>query len=321
MSRRQLVSLGAATALALGVPLALPSSAQLVRAETLGAVTTMTVDHSGTAELVLYDDATLSPLATRNPDVAFSGPGRLVGFSLTRSDGMGDTLAAVRMPGFAGGATSVGGSTTPGPRCTPFPDQTVPVSETCTDNPKAIVLHEGYYHLVVLADGGPLRLTIRLHGLGIPHATLHLQATMRSVELPLKQHESIGSSTITYGGATSALAGQTQVAMVVAAKLHDSATLLAATTCYRNDNGAPPPYAYAPGCPNGATQSYAYRVNAPAASPVGEGVLVFSAPGSADSASGQGGSFTDSDGPTYVGGLGLWLAGGSLPFFGTFSSP
>src|SRR3954469_9032793 len=66
----------------LGVGVAVPSSAHLVAAEPLGAVTTITATTSGTASLVLYDDATVSTAATHNPDVTIAGKGRLIGFDL-----------------------------------------------------------------------------------------------------------------------------------------------------------------------------------------------------------------------------------------------
>src|SRR4051812_28427406 len=81
---------------------AAPSSAQLVRAETLGAVTTITATSSGSASLVLYDDATVSAAFTHNPDVTIAGKGRLVGFDLTSlaasSTGTLDEFTAVRLP-------------------------------------------------------------------------------------------------------------------------------------------------------------------------------------------------------------------------------
>jgi hypothetical protein len=315
--RRPVVSAAAATMLAGAVALAVPSSARLVLPQAAGLVTTVTVGHSGTADLVLYDDATLSPAVLHNPDVQISGSGRLVGFELSRTDGDGDFLAAVRMPSFAGGQVQVGGSTTPAVRCTPWPNATVDLSQTCTHpHTTAITLHEGYYHLVALADGAPLTITLHLHGQAQRSARVHLQSSFRSVEALLPERESMGSSTVTYGTDV-AFAGATQVFDVVAATLHPKATVLADSLCVRSDSGAPPPYAFSPACPGGSSSGMSYRL---ADSQAGGGGIVFvGVPGSTHDPNGLGGSFTDSDGPTYLGGLGVWLSGTQLSFLGGFA--
>lgn len=315
--RRPVVSAAAAAMVAGAVAVAVPSSAHLVAAQAAGQVTTITVGHSGTAEIVLYDDATLSPAAVHNPDVQITGAGRLVGFELSRTDDDGDFVSAVRMPSFAGGQVQVAGSTTPAMTCTPWPNATVDLSDTCTQpHTKAITLHEGYYHLVALADGSQLTITLHLHGEEQRRAQVHLQTSVRSLEATLPERESMGSSTVTYG-ADVPFAGATQVVDVVAAKLHPTATVLADSLCVRSDTGAPPPYAFSPACPGGSSSGMSYRL---ANSEAGGGGIVFvGVPGSTNDPNGLGGSFTDSDGPTYLGGLGLWLAGADLTYLGGFS--
>jgi hypothetical protein len=106
--------------------------------------------------------------------------------------------------------------------------------------------------------------------------------------------------------------------MVVAAKLHRQATFLAATTCYRSDDGTATPDAYGPACPNGAGGSYGYRANTPAIPLEGGGGFVSSSSSPGDTI-GLGGSLTDTDGPILKQALGVWVAGGELSFFGDFS--
>jgi len=311
-------TLGAAGAAAI---LAVPSSARLVTAERLGAVTTIVATHSGTAELVLYDDATLSLKPTDNPDVSISGAGRLVGFNLVQNPGSSttdqDMLTAFRSPAFAGGGMTVTGTVTPKqPECTNYPNDTVPLQSTCPPwHPTSILLHEGFYHLVVLTDGAPLRITLHLHGQHLKRSKIHLQRAIRTTEEPLAQHESIGSSTLTFGNEIP-FSNATQVASIVAVRLHSASTFKSAVACARADNGAPPPYAYSPLCPRGRTVGWSWAITPPA-NPVAQGLFgvgVGGADMSDDSSlnSGIGGSITDTDGPTYLGGLGVWIAGETL---------
>ena len=342
ISRRPALALIAIVAACLGVGAAVPSSAHLVRAEPLGAVTTITATSSGSASLVLYDDATVSAAYTHNPDVTISGSGRLVGFDLVSDSNPNyaqdnDELTAERVPAFAGTKTLVTGMSGSPRTCSNYPNDTVPVKQECSGctyvpspmvpaqenctyaTPKVFKLHEGYYHLAVLADGAPLRITIRLHGIGKGHAKVHLQSSFRSLETTMTPHESIGTSTITFGSSAT-FPSADQIMLVFAVKLHPKATLLADSECLRSDTSAPPPYAYSPACPGGQTMSYAYQLN----TGVGDGgfgtggVGVFGgglAPTGNPDPNGVGGSFVDSDGPTYVGGLSVWVHGAYLPFF------
>lgn len=305
---------------------AVPSSARLVRAEPLGAVTTITATTSGTASLVLYDDATISSSMERNPDVTIAGKGRVVGFDLTSNSGTsGDSLdefTAVRLPSFAAGKTLVTGVTNRPQQCTNYPNDTVPVKQECGGctyspnsqvpvqencpyvEPKFFTLHEGYYQLSVLTDGAPVRITIRLHGVGKSHAKVALQSTFRSMETTMAAHESIGSSTITYGGSAS-FPKVAQILTIVGVKFHPDATLLADSLCWRSDSGAPPPYAFSPACPGGNMQGFAYRVGTPLGGVGGVGVFAGQIVPSG-TPNGIGGSFVDSDGPAFAGGVAVW---------------
>src|SRR3954469_24829766 len=118
MKRRAVVVTVLPAVLISGFALATTSSARIVTAEPVGAVTTIRTSTSGSAELVLYDDATLSPRQTGNPDVSISGGGRLLAFSLPPADGGQDNVSASGLPSFFNHAVSVGGSVTPHTTCT-----------------------------------------------------------------------------------------------------------------------------------------------------------------------------------------------------------
>lgn len=335
MRRRPALALLATIAACLGVGVAVPSSAHLVAAEPLGAVTTITATTSGTASLVLYDDATVSTAVTRNPDVTISGKGRVVGFdlaSVSASNGFpDDDLNAVRLPAFAHAVTQVFASSETPQQCSGYPNDTVPVQQECSNctytpspmvpvqgscnfsQPAQIKLHEGYYNLTVLTDGSPVRLTLHLHGVAKRKATVHTQSSFRSLESTLTQHESIGTSTITFGGSTS-FPSADQILMFVGVKLHPNATALAAAGCLRSDTTAPPPYAYSPACPGGETTGYSYELGTPVTEEGGVGVFGWGLVPSG-SPNGVGGSFVDSNGPTYVGGVAVWSSGVNLPFY------
>ena len=148
---------------------------------------------------------------------------------------------------------TVGGSVTPKVTCTS--SDPVGLQSSCdSPTPKAILLHEGYYHLVVLTDGAPVTITLRLHGAHQRKAAVKLQRSVRTLEANLPERESVGSSTITYG---------TDVPIRISdpgvhadqSPLHPKAELLAATTCARADSGAPPAYAFSPPCPGAAASA------------------------------------------------------------------
>ena len=314
MKRRAVVLTVLPAVLISGFALATTSSARLVTAEPVGAVTTIHTTNSGSAELVLYDDATLSPRQTGNPDVSITGGGRLIAFSLRRADGGDDNLSAARLPSFFNRAVSVGGSWTPRSTCTS--SDPLNIQSTCTSpTPKAILLHEGYYHLVVLTDGAPATITLRLHG----ENQRKLQQSLRTMEANLPERESMGSSTITYGTDVT-FASATQAFTLTKARLHPKAEVLAATACSRKDTSTPPAYAFSPACPGGSSFAYAYEIGGGSLPAGYEGVGFIGMPGSQGSPNGLGGSFTDSDGPTYLGGLGVWIAGDELDYFGGFGS-
>jgi len=314
MHRRAVVLAAVPALLISGFALATTSSARLVAAEPAGAVTTIHATSSGSAELVLYDDATLSPKQTGNPDVSISGGGRMVAFELRRADGGQDDVSGARLPSFLDRVVTVTGSVTPQSTCTS--SDPLGLQSTCTNpTPRAIVLHEGYYHLVVLADGAPVTITLRLHGQQQRKATIKLQRTLRTLEANLPERESIGSSTITYGTDVP-FTSATQAFTLTKARLHPKAELLAATTCARNDTGAPPAYAFSPACPGGGSVGYAWQIGGGSVPYAYEGVGWIGVPGSGGAPNGLGGSFVDSDGPTYLGGLGVWMAGDELFFIG-----
>ncbi|MDQ1685267.1 MAG: hypothetical protein QOC82_2004 [Frankiaceae bacterium] len=336
--RRALLAVGLVFATLAAVFAAPPSSARVVTAEKLGAVTTITTTTSGTASVVLYDDATVSAAPTNNPDISISGKGRLVGFDLISASNSQfgaamDELTAERLPAFAGAQTHVTGMSGAAPKCTGYPNETVPVQQECSnctyspspqvplqasctyDRPRYYKLHEGYYQLSVLTDGAPLTITIRLHGLGKSHTKVRLQSTFRSLETPLTQHESVGTSVVTFGGSAS-FAHPTEILTFVAAKTHPNSTIKAGSLCLRSDSAAPPPYAYSPACPGGQNQGYGYWVNLPGgvAGFGGAGVFAGNLTPTGD-INGVGGSIADSDGPSYVGGVAVWIDGPAyLPF-------
>jgi len=341
--KRGIVAAVAMTAAGIAGGFAVPSSARIVTAEPLGAVTTITATTSGSASLVLYDDATVSAAPTNNPDVTISGKGRLIGFDLTSTTGTPDQnldeLTAVRLPAFAGQRTVVTGMYNTTRTCTGYPDQSLPIQQECSGctytpspqvpvqedcpyvAPKHYVLHEGYYQMSVLTDGAPVQITLRLHGLAKHRAKVHLQSTFRSLETSLTERESLGSTTVTYGGSTT-MPNVNGIFTVVGAKLHPNATLVADSQCWRSDTSAPPPYAYSPACPGGHTVAYSYRVMAPGGGYGAEGVGVWA--GSltpSGTPNGIGGSFTDSDGPTFLGGVAVWTDRTDLPFASMLQAP
>jgi len=316
--RPALALLATAAAACFGTTGAAPSSAHLAPAEPAGAVTTLTTASSGIADVVLYDDATLSPKLTHNPDVSISGEGRVVGFTLRRTDNASDTLYVVRLPKFAGGLTYVSGSTTPAqPACTQPVNPLDPV--VCPAyKPTAIKLHEGYYRLEVLTDGKPLKITMRFHGLHRASSRIGVQTKVRTVEADLPARESIGSTTITYGAETS-FSGAVRTTMLVRAKLHPDATLLVASVCTRHDSGAAPPYAFSPPCPGGENRGVGWSAGNTVRRSFGAvgGLSVYDIAGMPVDATGVGGSYVDTDGPTYVGGVAVWSWSDTLDFFGS----
>lgn len=316
MSRHPALALLATAVACFGIGGAVPSGAHLVAAEPVGNLTTITTTSSGTADVVLYDDATLSPKQTHNPDVTITGPGRVVGFTLTRTDTASDMLYVVRLPKFAGGLTYVTGTTTPAqPSCVP-PTNPLEPADCPAYKPSAIKLHEGYYRLAVLTDGQPLRITLHLHGLQRASSRVGLQAKVRTAEADLPAREAIGSTTITYGAET-AFSGATHTSMLVRAKLHKTATLLAASVCTRDDSASPPPYAFSPPCPGGANRGLAWSSSNSVRQEFGGvgGLSVYDLVGVPIQPRGVGGSFVDTDGPAYVGGVGVWSWGDAVNFF------
>jgi hypothetical protein len=162
----------AALALA-GAALAVQPVSAAARPAALAGLTTLVADRSGSVDLDLLQDATiqLQPDGSTR-DVTLTGKGRLVYVNLVHASGSdGIFVYRTTQAGRQVGYTGVAGTTYP--RGSSCPDGPPPVTtvygvyEPCTPTqptPKYVVLHQGHYHLRVLTDGAPLRLTLRLHG-------------------------------------------------------------------------------------------------------------------------------------------------------------
>lgn len=299
----------AVTAL-LAAAAAVPASARVPHLTELTETTVVTTSGSGWVDVVVPVDATLSPRATRNPDVTVSGPGRFVGLWLQRLEdqftGAPDQVTVTRQPTFLDGLVETFGSTTPASQCTPVPNDTVPVTQDCTSPPaKAILLHEGRYRLRVLADGGPITFTLRLRGLDEGTTTLTPEHRLRSAEQDLKVRETAGDHLVTFGGSVADFpASEALVLAKVTSGGPGAADLVG--VCSRPDDGTAP-MAFAPTCLGGDGGGYRATVTV-AGMPYGH-YAGFS--GSllpvAGSAMSLGGSFGGDTGRTFVAGLGVWL--------------
>jgi hypothetical protein len=164
----RIVRIAAAAATAITAFAVTPASAHYNLPPAAAGTTTVQAAHSGSLDLTLRDDARISIAGENNPDVRISGPGRIVGAFLYRLDGNSDGLMALRLPAAAGGRTiSYVTSSDPSakPKCTSFPSATVPLQQQCDSPPTSGRLHQGVYRLVVLTDGAPVTVTLKLHGL------------------------------------------------------------------------------------------------------------------------------------------------------------
>jgi hypothetical protein len=148
---------------------------------------------------------------------------------------------------------------------------------------------------------------LRLPGQRIRASTVGVQTRIDSLERSLAQQQALGQDNISYGGAAN-LPHVSEAAMVVAGRLHAKATALAVSTCYRADNGSGIPDPYGPACPDGTSESYAYRLNTPMPRG-GAGIVGFVSTAPTNDTIGMGGSLTDTDGPIFKAGLGVWIAG------------
>lgn len=304
MPRRH--SLIAVTAL-LAAAAAVPASARVPHLTELTATTVVTASSSGWVDVVVPVDARLSASYEGNRDVAVEGTGRFVGLWLLR-DGQaydGDGLTVLRLPAFLGGRVSTSGSYAPAQTCKGTPEA-LPLSYDCTGGPAptSIVLHEGRYRLLVLADGHPLRFTLRLHGLDAGTTEVSPTKAVRSQEKALPARDGVGSQLVTFG-ATAPFGTSTSAWVMATAKGTTDPTFSGHSSCARQDDGTPPPLAYGPHCPNGLAGGYREDVRV-----AGQqyGFLgAFVSTGDSTAPLGLGGSVNDSGGVTLGDTLGVWL--------------
>ena len=194
---RVLAGAAALSAALLVVPAGAATPPQVMR-----GVTTIVADRSGSAELVLNDDATLRLRPDGStPDITMTGGGRIIGFGLALKGG-DDGLSATRI--FRGGKlvtyTGAAGTTYPRPsNCgqvagtSVVPITVYGVYEPCPpEQAKYVVLHQGHYHLTLLADGARVTATIRLGGLK-GRSTVRTTKTLASGERSLTALETVGT--------------------------------------------------------------------------------------------------------------------------------
>ena len=144
-----------------------PAHAHFALPRSAAGTTIIQADRSGTVDLTLRDDARVAVTGRNNPDVTFSGAGRVLAALLYRVDGSGDQILALRLPAAAGNRTfAFVTSSDPSAQSTcTGPIDGVAIDQTCTPGPSTVRLHEGVYRLAVLTDGSPVTVTLHLHGL------------------------------------------------------------------------------------------------------------------------------------------------------------
>lgn len=265
----------------------------------VAATTVITATKSGYVDLVLPRDARLSPKYRDNPDVSLTGKGRLVGAWLERSDpgAASDSLEVLRLPAFMGGRMRTSGTTEPTPDCS-----SNGLLDSCTSpKPTAIVLHRGHYRLTVLTDGQPLRLVLRLHGLGRGTARVQPAHPLRSAQQPLPVRETVGDRLVTYG-ATGPLSGRVR-SWVAAVATTTGTQVDGWSLCERHDAAQEAPFAYSPACPGGTSGGYDLAVREGHYGVFG--AWVGGVEGSEPA--GVGGSFTNDEGVKMGPTLGVWL--------------
>lgn len=305
--------LAAIAAAALSAPADAARKAKPIR---LTETTTITAVQSGWVDVALYDDARLSALSEKNPDVDVTGTGRLLRLTMTSLGtdwNNTDSLDFYRLPSFLGGKELVWGTTDSAGSCTdgmPVGPTTIPVGGTCSyTQPKHIVLHEGRYRLSVLTDGAPVTFSLRLHGLEEGATTLRPSQPLASIQKPLPKLDSADNKLVSFGS-TAHIPKADPAFIVTSAKGSVEPTFSEESTCARQDGSVPPPpLAYGPHCPNGVAGSYSYTLK-PGGTPAwfgGMGVFTGSVIPGHEGDYGIGGSFGDSGGVTLLGALGVWL--------------
>lgn len=306
----------AATLIAVGA-YALPATAMSTAPAALGGNTTIVATHSGSIEVALYNDVTLSPNVTSNPDVSLSGKGRFVALWMTRlyepdppngSGGGGDYLSVSRGPAFMGDQVRTHGTDGQNYQCTAWPNASVPLNWNCPTLPKAshIVLHQGFYVLTVLTDGSPLRIRLHLHG-QTGRATVSPKTYIKSAEAPLPMNGTVNSTMVSWGASMSGFASDTTVAMqFVSAQVPATSNLSGISSCVRQDDGSGYLFPYGPMCPNGTESGGWYTVSA-ASFRAGGGWISASTNNSPTGVVGQGGAVWSSAGVTFGQAFGVWM--------------
>ncbi len=300
-----------ATTVLLAAALAVPAQARVVAPVELTATTVLTAQRSGYVDVVVPVDARVSAKVEGNPDVVFSGGGRLVGFWLERESatvgGFTDSLSSTRLPAFLGGRQHTYGSYAGTQQCTGTPEA-FPVAYDCPDSttPPAILLHEGRYRLTVLADGSPLRITLTLHGLDSGTTELSPRTNLASVQKALPRRDGIDNTLVTFG-ATAPLKGNVATWVMATAKGSASPAFEEWSICARADEGDAPALGYGPHCPDGVGGHYSYEVHVAGQTYGGMGGFVTASSEVGTRDVGVGGSFGDSGGVTLGQTLGVWM--------------
>lgn len=306
---------GLAAAATVAATLTLPASAERDQAVALGGVTTVAAEHSGSTKVVLYDDATLTWKSVANPDTSIRGKGRFVSLWLFRDDGFQNTSGETdyvniwREPAFAGGRTFTSGSAYPQGGCTSWPNDTLPLNESCdTLTPRSILLHQGYYRLVVVTDRDPVKFTLHLHGAD-GRSTVRPTTPFHTFEAALPQRDGIGDDLVTWGRSARGFDDSSVLFQFVDVSVPSDAKTWGSASCTRYDDGStPPPQAYGPLCPGGSGGSGGFAIDGEPA--VGTDPVYFwgsmiPIPGSGDI--GYGGSVWSDRGATFHHALGVWL--------------
>lgn len=270
----------------------------------LTASTTIVATTTGYLDVFLARDVTLSPKVHGNPDVAVSGRGRMIGFSMMRStlDGRYGGLQAYRMPAFMGGRTQVGGTTIPEPACTSVHPM-LPPTECTAPNPTAIRLPRGAYRIEVLTDGAPVTVRLDLRGLAATRSTLRPTHALFSTQRDLPTIETAGDRLVTFGATMPAPNVPISVTVAIGATYAAAPHVYGKSGCLRRDTAATPPFAYAPPCPGGESAAMMFTAEANGEEFSGFWVYGGFAPDPATPQIGVGGSVSDSGGVTLKGAL------------------
>jgi len=263
-----------ALAVASGAFAALPAHA--APEHPLAGTTTITAARSGSLDVVMNNDAVirLQPDGTTR-DVTLQGPGRMVAFSMSFQGNATDAFKAVRTT-FGGKQrtdTEVAGTVYPqSTSCDTTDIPSVPGAyDGCTPVyrvPKYVVLHQGRYHVRMLADGGPLTVTLQLHGLR-GSTGLRTSKPLASSVAPLNKLDVIADRYARAQApivvtATSDLIYRANATETAGARLHSSSTCL-------YTSGETLPTDYAPGCPMGTGSGSSWVYTDRSATPTGIG--------------------------------------------------